>query len=272
MTRDEQVERIERERREREAALLLLMLALAERTRLNVVRAIRVGADWPTALRNTFLGNASLDLPGGMAFLPRMMAEAAIAGFVSTGTSVGVALAPPAVDELIPAYRPIATRALERTAEYLRSNVAQGLADVADKDRISADSDSVGESFAKVGWTPEKPFGAKVNAEAAITRTYAIGMQAGVRAPEVAAITTGLIFTAVLDNATTAICRARNGVVLPSDDPYWARSWPPLHMNCRSLVIPTIRKVTFTENPPESPPPTPGWGQYSGFLSGPAWP
>ena len=45
-----------------------------------------------------------------------------------------------------------------------------------------------------------------------------------------------LMYDAVLDSRTTEICRARDGVVRPADDPWWKANWPPLHHNCRSGV------------------------------------
>ena len=44
------------------------------------------------------------------------------------------------------------------------------------------------------------------------------------------------MYDAVLDSRTTSICRERNGVVRPADDPWWRSNWPPLHFNCRSGV------------------------------------
>lgn len=40
------------------------------------------------------------------------------------------------------------------------------------------------------------------------------------------------MFDAILDSRTTPTCKARNGVVLSSGDPYWQANWPPLHHNC----------------------------------------
>jgi SPP1 gp7 family putative phage head morphogenesis protein len=47
-----------------------------------------------------------------------------------------------------------------------------------------------------------------------------------------------LMYDAVLDDRTTDICRMRDGVVRPADDPWWQSNWPPLHHNCRSGVRP----------------------------------
>jgi len=47
-----------------------------------------------------------------------------------------------------------------------------------------------------------------------------------------------LMYDAVLDDRTTDICRMRDGVVRPADDPWWKGNWPPLHHNCRSGVRP----------------------------------
>jgi len=43
-------------------------------------------------------------------------------------------------------------------------------------------------------------------------------------------------FDAILDEATTDICKRRDGIVYPANDPWWARNTPPLHHRCRSSI------------------------------------
>ena len=47
----------------------------------------------------------------------------------------------------------------------------------------------------------------------------------------------GVEFCAVLDARTTDICQTRNGLVMRMDDPRLAYNTPPLHVNCRSLLL-----------------------------------
>jgi SPP1 gp7 family putative phage head morphogenesis protein len=45
-------------------------------------------------------------------------------------------------------------------------------------------------------------------------------------------------FTATLDAATSHTCRGCDGTTLARDDLWWVTHWPPLHHNCRSVVVP----------------------------------
>jgi SPP1 gp7 family putative phage head morphogenesis protein len=44
------------------------------------------------------------------------------------------------------------------------------------------------------------------------------------------------LFDAVLDSRVSTICRERDQIVLPQDDPWWDSNYPPLHHRCRSGV------------------------------------
>ena len=44
------------------------------------------------------------------------------------------------------------------------------------------------------------------------------------------------VFDAVLDGATTPVCAAYNGTVLPAGHKWFLRHTPPLHHNCRSSI------------------------------------
>jgi len=43
-------------------------------------------------------------------------------------------------------------------------------------------------------------------------------------------------FIAITDNRTTDGCLALNGVILPSNHPFWETNYPPRHYKCRSRV------------------------------------
>ena len=272
MTRDEQIAAVERDRKKREAGLLVLMLALAERARLNVVRSIRVGASWASVLRGVLLGDDRIDPPGGVPMLARVMADSHVSGYARVGRLLDVALpAALVVDSLAEQYKPAATSTLARIADGLTAAVTAELANVAEADRISADAKAVGDAFDKYGWTPEHQAGAVAESSAAVLWAYAAGMHAGYKAPPAVSVLTGLIFWNPMDESTTPICRARHGVTLPMDHPWWFRNWSPLHWGCRSLQLPTTRQVVYTVNPPNYPPPDPGFGNYAGMIVGGPW-
>ncbi len=48
-------------------------------------------------------------------------------------------------------------------------------------------------------------------------------------------------FVAILDARTTVICQSRNGMIMMLDDPRLPANTPPLHFQCRSVLIPVDR-------------------------------
>src|SRR3954468_11121626 len=155
MTRDEQVAAIEADREKRETALLLILLALADRARVNVNRSIRVGADWRLSLAGTLLGNSALDLPGGVNPVAVIMADSHAAGVVRVGRLVEVKIDPPPTSLLMPLYRQRAFEILTRVRDGIERNVSDKLADAAGADRISADVIAVGEAFRAAGFAED---------------------------------------------------------------------------------------------------------------------
>lgn len=55
----------------------------------------------------------------------------------------------------------------------------------------------------------------------------------------------GVEFSAVLDDRTTDMCQARHGLVMRMDDPRLPYNTPPLHVNCRSILL----SATVYEHP-----------------------
>lgn len=55
----------------------------------------------------------------------------------------------------------------------------------------------------------------------------------------------GVEFSAVLDDRTTDICQSRHGLVMRMDDPRLPYNTPPMHVNCRSLLL----SATVYEHP-----------------------
>lgn len=52
------------------------------------------------------------------------------------------------------------------------------------------------------------------------------------------------VFRAVLDNRTSVVCRFMNGRVIRADNPLLPLLTPPLHPNCRSMLIPNLKGVS----------------------------
>ena len=77
-----------------------------------------------------------------------------------------------------------------------------------------------------------------------------------------------LMYSAINDSRTTDICRARNGIIRPVDDPFWATNSPQMHHRCRSTLIALTRgqvesrsaPMTGLNQPLPKDSPLPGWG------------
>ena len=48
----------------------------------------------------------------------------------------------------------------------------------------------------------------------------------------------GVEFSAIMDDRTTEICSSRHGLFMRLDDPRLPENTPPLHVRCRSLLLP----------------------------------
>ncbi len=66
-----------------------------------------------------------------------------------------------------------------------------------------------------------------------------------------------LEFIGIEDARQTDICAQRTGTVLPPDDPWWERNWPPLHYNCRSTVRGIYAEEAASYNLERLAPPSP---------------
>lgn len=51
-------------------------------------------------------------------------------------------------------------------------------------------------------------------------------------------VTKAVKFSSILDERVTEICRSRHGLILSLDDPRIDDNTPPLHINCRSILLP----------------------------------
>lgn len=92
---------------------------------------------------------------------------------------------------------------------------------------------------------------------------YGAGRYAAQQDPAVRAVRPFLQFVATEDDRTTPECEAKDGTVLPADDPWWSRNQTPCHMNCRSDIISLdpeeANEAGISERGPDAPS-APGFG------------
>ena len=81
--------------------------------------------------------------------------------------------------------------------------------------------------------------------------------------PEVADFVEALEFSAVIDGKTTEVCQHMDGRTYPVGDSVWDTYSPPLHFNCRSILIAVTSRDTWEQSDDPSIPPMDGFGGHA---------
>ena len=114
---------------------------------------------------------------------------------------------------------------LEKTRDVIRNSLLEGSTL---KERIKALQEAAPELAAMTQHRLE------AIARTEITRADTLGRLAAMKAND---DVIGVEFSAIMDDRTTEICASRHGLVMRLDDPRLAENTPPLHVNCRSMLI-----------------------------------
>ena len=114
---------------------------------------------------------------------------------------------------------------LERTRDVVRNSMLEGTT-------LQERKKALRESSAELSRMSESRIEAIARTE--ITRADTMGRLISMKSNE---DVIGVEFSAVMDDRTTEICTERNGLVMRLDDPRLAENSPPLHVNCRSMLI-----------------------------------
>lgn len=77
------------------------------------------------------------------------------------------------------------------------------------------------------------------------TEAFNQGRLTAVMDPKIKPFIRGMVYSAVLDDRTTPVCRYLDGKIFPLDEPDLARLAPPNHHNCRSLLVPVTLDMTI---------------------------
>lgn len=73
-----------------------------------------------------------------------------------------------------------------------------------------------------------------------------------------------LEYSAILDDNTTEICTEMDSTTWPADDERWNTYSPPLHFNCRSVLIPVVAGDDWQESGDPSVQPQAGFKRKEG--------
>jgi SPP1 gp7 family putative phage head morphogenesis protein len=259
--------RQDRDKREKEDDLLLLLLLLMQQARNRADMALAVGADPLQAVRDVFVGNTALRLRSPAPRLAQRLHDADVAGFRRTVRVVGDAAEAEAYAPTAD-YGSQARQALAKMLGTLQSRLAQAIREAAITGqpvrqvvRAAFEGGGYVESATSKAWLLES------TATTLIGFAYSGGWFNGWARPHVATTLKGFRFSAVLDSRTTNVCRACNGVKLPTEHPWIQTHTPPLHFNCRSVLLPLFRDFEATE-PVWTPWPMPGFGHAPAIVRG----
>lgn len=114
---------------------------------------------------------------------------------------------------------------LERTREVIRASLLEG-------STLQERMKALRESSEELSRMASQRIEAIARTE--LTRADSIGRLISMKANE---DVIGVEFSAVMDDRTTEMCIERNGLMMRLDDPRLPENTPPLHVQCRSLLI-----------------------------------
>ena len=130
----------------------------------------------------------------------------------------------------------------------VKNQILAGVANGADVQRIMKASGQVFEKYIQRGDLPNTALASAPRLETIvrtnITRIHNDSRLVAYREGAATGNFPGLMYSATLDDRTTAFCEAADGTILAADDPEWDSLKPPNHYNCRSLLVPVPLKMT----------------------------
>jgi SPP1 gp7 family putative phage head morphogenesis protein len=254
-----QYDRIEQDRRKREAELATLLMLLLARVQRKAAMAIRTGTPIETAITQS-LSHATQPIA-------KAMAEAHVNGAARMFQMVDAKPPTAQMKAIAEHYQPAAEQYVQTIDKAIRAAVQTNQA-LATSKSLAAINGSLKDVFDTAGLGPANVKRLSDIASDAVLTADSEGTEEAAADPNVQKKTTAFRHVSVLTKTTTPICRARHGITLPPDAPYWRKNWPALHHGCRSIVIPlTSDDVTFKGPPNILPEPAAGFG-YAPWLSG----
>jgi SPP1 gp7 family putative phage head morphogenesis protein len=258
------VDRIEADRKRHEKELAILLMLLTDDARHHAQSAVRLGVDPVAAARNVIIGAGHLDQPGLADALSERMFQAYVSGvrraFRMAGIDPEASLAPIEQAEIVVRrqYEVDAIRATQDLYRRFVERVTRALqADY--YATVNATVRAIREELKAGGMTRINPSALELQATTLVLRAYQDGYGAGWSQPQVAVKVKGFRYVAVIDDRTTAVCRAYNGVQLPADHEWFKTHAPPCHFNCRSTYRPLWNDFEPTTLIPNVEPAA-GWG------------
>lgn len=257
-----QVAQVERDRVLREKEALILFLILFGTATRHATMAIRLGHDPGIAVQNVIRGNPQLGLPGLSPSLAKLMALTHADGYRRADLLAGIRptlsrdeVMPDVIAKYYPASRRMSSAMANTLTDKINEAIGEAPAD-ANARRVAA---FVRNAIASDGYGKDHPYLLETVAERMVVDAHGAGMWSGWQRPELNERLKGFVHKSVMTKTTTTICKERNGLALPKDDPYWLTGFPQLHWGCRSVVLACYTDREWSTVYPTTPP-DPGFG------------
>jgi SPP1 gp7 family putative phage head morphogenesis protein len=119
--------------------------------------------------------------------------------------------------------------------------------------------------FDALGLTPRNSFQLENIFRTASAVAYGAGTWAAYHEPDIWDILWGYNYSTVKDNRVRPNHKAAEGTILPKEDEFWTRMWPPNGYSCRCEVIPLFNKHPIRKSKPGAVA-DPGFGYNPGML------
>lgn len=130
----------------------------------------------------------------------------------------------------IDTYTPELVRVLEQSLlDKCRDSIAKGMRDGSTNEGVMKELSKTFDDFSR--------HRLEAIARTESMRGYNLGGLVGLKTTRGAV---GVEFLAIMDERVTPECEARNGMRLRIDDPHLINNTPPLHPQCRSVLIPLL--------------------------------
>jgi SPP1 gp7 family putative phage head morphogenesis protein len=115
---------------------------------------------------------------------------------------------------------------------------------------VSEAVDRLGAKFDELGLSPMKPYQLEAIFRTQLAMSFAAGRWQAEQSPDIQEILWGYKYVTVGDDRVREEHQALEGTILPKDDPFWNRFYPPNGWNCRCQAIPIFEQREEVK-PPE---------------------
>ena len=243
--------------------MLLLMLLLVGDSRRRAVYAVKLGHDPIQAVADAWYGNPAIDHEGAAPVIAEQMALTEIDGMKRAFRLAGSKVPPmddATFDRIATGYAAEAREVADATWTVIQSKLVPAYA-ASRSQGVNEAVKAIRLAFKDAGVTKDDSSTLERGIERQVVQKFNVGLWRGANTiidPKHHLV--GFKHASVIDDGTTDICRERDGLTLPPEDPYWRTNWPGLHWGCRSIAFPLFGESIQASTRLPTIPPAPGFG------------